>query len=52
MESKQYFKITYKGKFIYNLFACTKWEAIDKFYNENISQYPLIERQNLKATKL
>ena len=48
MESKNYYRVTYNNKFIKNLIAHTKWEAVDKVYAENIKQ----DRTKLKATKL
>jgi hypothetical protein len=52
MENQNYFRVTYENRFIKTLTACTKWEAVDKVYAENISQFPSMKRQNLNATKL
>ena len=49
MESKQYYKVRYAGKDICNISAHSKWEAIDRVFNDNISRYPWIVRQKLSA---
>ena len=52
MENQKYFRVTYEKKFIKTLTACTKWEAVDKVYAENISQFPSMKRQKFSATKI
>ena len=39
MERQKYFKVRYAGKLIKVIPAHTKWEAIDRVYNENIGKY-------------
>lgn len=49
MESKQYYRVRYAGKDICIISAHSKWEAIDRVYNDNISRYTWIVRQKLTA---
>jgi len=51
MEAIKYFKVRYAGKLIKVLPAHTKWEAIDRVYNENVGTYKWIERSKFTATK-
>lgn len=49
MEQTQSYKVRYASKHITIISAHSKWEAIDRTYNENIEQYPWIERRLLTA---
>ena len=49
MEAIRYFKVRYAGKLIKVLPAHTKWEAIDRVYNENVGKYKWIERSKFTA---
>jgi hypothetical protein len=49
MERQKYFKVRYAGRQIKVVPAYTKWEAIDRVYNENISKYAWIDRQKFTA---
>lgn len=49
MERQKYFKVRYAGKLIKVVPAYSKWEAIDRVYNENISKYKWILREKFTA---
>ena len=49
MEAIRYFKVRYAGKLIKILPAHTKWEAIDRVYNENVGTYKWIVRSKFNA---
>lgn len=49
MEAQKYFKVRYAGKLIKVIPAHTKWEAIDRVYNENIGKYKWILREKFTA---
>ena len=49
MEAQKYFKVRYAGKLIKVVPAHTKWEAIDRVYNENIGKYKWILREKFTA---
>ena len=49
MEQTQNYKVRYSGKLIRIVTAHSKWEAIDRVYNEFIGQYAWIERRLLTA---
>jgi hypothetical protein len=51
MERKNYYKVRYAGKLIKVIPAHSKWEAIDRIYNDNINEYPWIKRDKLTAVK-
>jgi hypothetical protein len=51
MERKNYYKVRYAGKLIKVIPAHSKWEAIDRIYNNNINEYPWIKRDKLTAVK-
>ena len=50
MEQTQSYKVRYASKHIKTISAHSRWEAIDRIYNENIGQFPWIERNKLTAT--
>jgi retron-type reverse transcriptase len=45
-EQQQNYRVSYAGKYIKQVYAHSKWHAIDKVYSENIDKY---ERSKLKA---
>ena len=49
MEKTQSYKVRYASKYIKTISAHSKWEAIDRVYNEFIGQYAWIERRLLTA---
>jgi len=49
MERTYNYKVRYAGKHIRIISAHSKWEAIDRVYNDNIGEYPWIERKKLTA---
>lgn len=49
MEKTQNYKVRYASKHIKTIEAHSKWEAIDRIYNDNIGQFPWIERNKLTA---
>jgi len=49
MERKRYYKVRYAGRLIRVFPAHSKWEAIDRVYNENIAKHPWIDRSKLTA---
>lgn len=49
MERKRYYKVRYAGRLIKVFPAHSKWEAIDRVYHENITQYPWIDRSKFTA---
>ena len=49
MEAMRYFKVRYAGKLIKVVPAHTKWEAIDRVYNENVGTYKWIVRSKFNA---
>lgn len=49
MERKNYYKVRYAGKLIKVIPAHSKWEAIDRIYNDSINEYPWIKRNKLTA---
>tara|TARA_B100002019_G_C21265277_1_gene599080 strand:- start:629 stop:790 length:162 start_codon:yes stop_codon:yes gene_type:complete len=51
MERQYYFKVTYAGRFIKVVPAHTKFEAIDRVYNENVGEYKWIVRSKFNAIK-
>lgn len=50
-ERQSYYKVRYAGKLIKVIPAHSKWEAIDRIYNENIERYKWILREKLTAVK-
>jgi hypothetical protein len=50
-ERKHYYKVRYAGKLIKVLSAHSKWEAIDRIYNDNIGRYKWIVREKFTAVK-
>jgi hypothetical protein len=50
-ERQNYYKVRYAGKLIKVLPAHSKWEAIDRIYNENIGRYKWIVREKFTAVK-
>tara|TARA_R110000803_G_scaffold56959_3_gene114657 strand:+ start:6248 stop:6409 length:162 start_codon:yes stop_codon:yes gene_type:complete len=50
MENLKYYRVRYAGKPIKVIPAHSKWEAIDRIYNDNIKQYAWIKRELLTAT--
>ncbi len=50
-ERQHYYKVRYAGKLIKVLPAHSKWEAIDRVYNDNISKFPWIIRAKFNAVK-
>jgi|TARA_R110000803_G_scaffold95632_3_gene163721 hypothetical protein len=51
MEAQNYYKVRYAGKLIKVIPAHSKWEAMDRIFNDNIQRYPWINRQKLTAVK-
>jgi len=51
MESKYFFKVFYRGHLVETIYACTKWEAIDRVYYRHIGENPLLVRAHFKARK-
>tara|TARA_R110000851_G_scaffold216035_3_gene368967 strand:+ start:6737 stop:6970 length:234 start_codon:yes stop_codon:yes gene_type:complete len=45
----KYYCVRYAGKEITIIFAYSKWEAIDRIFNENIERYDWIRRELLTA---
>ena len=53
MEKQYYYRIKYNGKVLHpTILAHSYWEAIDRFYNDHIEDYPGIERKLITAHKL
>ena len=50
MEQTHSYYVRYASKHIKTISAHSKWEAIDRVYNDNIGEYPWIERKKLTAT--
>ncbi len=50
-ERQTYFSVRDVGKPIVVIPAHTKWEAIDRVYNENIGRYKWIVREKFTAVK-
>jgi hypothetical protein len=51
MESKYFFKVFYRGHLVETIYACTKWEAIDRVYYRHIGENPLLVRAHFTARK-
>lgn len=49
MERQYYFKVKYAGRLIKVVPAHTKFEAIDRVYNENVGEYKWILREKFTA---
>jgi hypothetical protein len=49
MERQNYYKVRYAGKLIKVIPAHSKWEAMDRVYNQNIQEFPWIKREKLTA---
>jgi len=50
-ERQHYFNVRYAGRLIKVIPAHTKFEAIDRVYNENIGRYKWIVREKFTAVK-
>ena len=49
MELKNWYKVRYKLKHIKTISAHSKWEAMDRVYNENLGKLPRMDRKLLTA---
>ncbi len=49
MESSYLFKVYYDKVFILDVFAHTKWEAIEKAFSKFAPSRPLLKREKFKA---
>jgi len=52
METVYSFKVSYNGRKVFILSACTKYHAIDKAYSKYIGMHPHINRNLFNAKKV
>jgi hypothetical protein len=49
MEQEHLFKVYYEKVFVLDVFAHTKWEAIEKAFSKFAPSRPLLKREKFKA---